>query len=161
MNMSPVSRLKKTWGKAKTAKFYILEVNLMQSFTYWEAQDRLWLEADIMLLVDICANSIRWTRQEIFTTTGPPWGEPPIALRLPTATEKGYRLISASLHSLWKHAGIDSVFYYHLRANIFYIFVCFLSTDCNSLLQSANQRYLFPEWRMCQSAAQWPCQLRG
>ncbi|KAG7230251.1 hypothetical protein INR49_024355 [Caranx melampygus] len=25
MNMSPVSRLKKTWGKAKTAKFYILE----------------------------------------------------------------------------------------------------------------------------------------
>lgn len=27
MNMSPVSRLKKTWGKAKTAKFFILEVN--------------------------------------------------------------------------------------------------------------------------------------
>ncbi len=26
MNMSPVSRLKKTWGKAKTAKFFILEV---------------------------------------------------------------------------------------------------------------------------------------
>lgn len=33
MNMSPVSRLKKTWGKAKTAKFYILEVNIMQPFT--------------------------------------------------------------------------------------------------------------------------------
>ena len=28
MNMSPVSRLKKTWGKAKTAKFFILEVGL-------------------------------------------------------------------------------------------------------------------------------------
>lgn len=28
MNMSPVSRLKKTWGKAKTAKFFILEVKL-------------------------------------------------------------------------------------------------------------------------------------
>lgn len=27
MNMSPVSRLKKTWSKAKTAKFFILEVN--------------------------------------------------------------------------------------------------------------------------------------
>lgn len=27
MNMSPVSRLKKTWAKAKTAKFFILEVN--------------------------------------------------------------------------------------------------------------------------------------
>lgn len=25
--MSPVSRLKKTWSKAKTAKFFILEVN--------------------------------------------------------------------------------------------------------------------------------------
>lgn len=28
MNMSPVSRLKKTWAKVKTAKFYILEVSL-------------------------------------------------------------------------------------------------------------------------------------
>lgn len=27
MNMSPVSRLKKTWAKVKTAKFFILEVN--------------------------------------------------------------------------------------------------------------------------------------
>lgn len=26
MNMSPVSRLKKTWSKVKTAKFFILEV---------------------------------------------------------------------------------------------------------------------------------------
>lgn len=28
MNMSPVSRLKKTWSKVKTAKFDILEVSL-------------------------------------------------------------------------------------------------------------------------------------
>lgn len=28
MNMSPVSRLKKTWAKVKTAKFYVLEVSL-------------------------------------------------------------------------------------------------------------------------------------
>lgn len=28
MNMSPVSRLKKTWSKVKTAKFDILEVNV-------------------------------------------------------------------------------------------------------------------------------------
>lgn len=27
MNMSPVSRLKKTWAKVKTAKFFILEVS--------------------------------------------------------------------------------------------------------------------------------------
>lgn len=29
MNMSPVSRLKKTWSKVKTAKFDILEVSLL------------------------------------------------------------------------------------------------------------------------------------
>lgn len=33
MNMTPVSRLKKTWSKAKTAKFFILEVNTVPSFT--------------------------------------------------------------------------------------------------------------------------------
>lgn len=33
MNMSPVSRLKKTWGKVKTAKFFILEVNTIELFT--------------------------------------------------------------------------------------------------------------------------------
>lgn len=38
MNMSPVSRLKKTWGKAKTAKFFILEVSTVQ--LYAEVQDR-------------------------------------------------------------------------------------------------------------------------
>lgn len=37
MNMSPVSRLKKTWAKVKTAKFDILEVR----------------EADILLLGNI------------------------------------------------------------------------------------------------------------
>lgn len=37
MNMSPVSRLKKTWAKVKTAKFDILEV----------------CEADILLLSNI------------------------------------------------------------------------------------------------------------
>lgn len=31
MNMSPVSRLKKTWSKVKTAKFDILEVSLTNS----------------------------------------------------------------------------------------------------------------------------------
>lgn len=29
MNMSPVSRLKKTWAKVKTAKFDILEVGII------------------------------------------------------------------------------------------------------------------------------------
>lgn len=38
MNMSPVSRLKKTWGKAKTAKFFILEVSSGQLFVQSEAQ---------------------------------------------------------------------------------------------------------------------------
>lgn len=32
MNMSPVSRLKKTWSKVKTAKFDILEVCITSSF---------------------------------------------------------------------------------------------------------------------------------
>uniref|UniRef100_A0A3Q2PFQ9 RasGEF domain family member 1C n=1 Tax=Fundulus heteroclitus TaxID=8078 RepID=A0A3Q2PFQ9_FUNHE len=41
MNMTPVSRLKKTWSKTKTAKFFILEVT-----------------------------TTRWIQQETFTTTG-------------------------------------------------------------------------------------------
>lgn len=48
MNMSPVSRLKKTWSKVKTAKFFILEVkkkkkkkilmhfNYIQDIFVWE-----------------------------------------------------------------------------------------------------------------------------
>lgn len=36
-----------------------------------------------------------------------------------------------------------------------------LFSDCDSFLQSAHQRYLLPEWRLCQPAAQWPRQLRG
>ena len=35
MNMSPVSRLKKTWSKVKTAKFDILEVSLHEKFEIW------------------------------------------------------------------------------------------------------------------------------
>ena len=35
MNMSPVSRLKKTWSKVKTAKFDILEVSLHEKFETW------------------------------------------------------------------------------------------------------------------------------
>lgn len=35
MNMSPVSRLKKTWSKVKTAKFDILEVSLREKFETW------------------------------------------------------------------------------------------------------------------------------
>lgn len=34
MNMSPVSRLKKTWSKVKTAKFFILEVKKKKKKTY-------------------------------------------------------------------------------------------------------------------------------
>lgn len=40
MNMSPVSRLKKTWGKAKTAKFFILEVQLTNMEQY--VLGRIW-----------------------------------------------------------------------------------------------------------------------
>ncbi len=35
MNMSPVSRLKKTWSKVKTAKFDILEVSLPEKIEIW------------------------------------------------------------------------------------------------------------------------------
>lgn len=83
MNMSPVSRLKKTWGKAKTAKFFILEVNTVQGFNDCVAKGRWSFEFVIFF------DSIRWIRQETFTTTGRPWREPSIALRLPTVTEKG------------------------------------------------------------------------
>lgn len=37
MNMSPVSRLKKTWSKVKTAKFDILEVSLYKRDLLWPA----------------------------------------------------------------------------------------------------------------------------
>lgn len=90
MNMSPVSRLKKTWSKAKTAKFFILEVNMIQQFSGWDVWDGWKLEADSSLLVAVCSDSIRWIPLGISTTTGRPWGGPPIALGPPTATENGY-----------------------------------------------------------------------
>ncbi|KAJ8337549.1 hypothetical protein SKAU_G00365150 [Synaphobranchus kaupii] len=39
MNMSPVSRLKKTWGKVKTAKFFILEHQMDPSRKLLQLQD--------------------------------------------------------------------------------------------------------------------------
>lgn len=84
MNMSPVSRLKKTWGKAKTAKFFILEVNSGRLLTGSEAQaGRFDINADV-----IDFDSIRWIPLETFTTTGPPCVGRPIALGLQTVTEK-------------------------------------------------------------------------
>lgn len=91
MNMSPVSRLKKTWGKAKTAKFFILEVNTARPFIHWLTVTwGVMGSVHSMLPVAVCSDSIRWIPPGIFTTTERPWGGPPIALGLPTATEKGW-----------------------------------------------------------------------
>lgn len=66
MNMSPVSRLKKTWSKVKTAKFFILEVKyqeflvLQMLYIYlmhnqqlkdkfgFKYHDRLWMEKRVV-----------------------------------------------------------------------------------------------------------------
>lgn len=60
----------------------------------------------------------------------------------------------SSLHSESMLASIHSLILHSLPA-------CLLSSDCDSFLQSADQRHLLPEWRLCQSAAQWPRQLWG
>lgn len=93
-------------------------------------------------------NSIRWILRGTFTTTGQPWGGQHTALGLPTATERRWGAAS------WRSPQFSSA--------IQTFYTCFfVSLDCNPLLQSADQRHLLPERRMCKPAAQWPRQLWG
>ncbi|KAJ8405507.1 hypothetical protein AAFF_G00319800 [Aldrovandia affinis] len=61
MNMSPVSRLKKTWGKVKTAKFFILEHQMDPTGNPTgqpTATERSLLIKDIYFLNEGCANRL-------------------------------------------------------------------------------------------------------
>lgn len=66
MNMSPVSRLKKTWAKVKTAKFFILEVNQDCWFMGCGHLAPEWSYSNVSL----SPSSTRWTQQGISATTG-------------------------------------------------------------------------------------------
>lgn len=66
-------------------------------------------------------------------------------------------IAAVTLRACWHR--FNHLFWSSCQSYIFLPF--FVSLDCHSLLQSADQRHLLPEWRMCQPASQWPCQLWG
>lgn len=133
MNMSPVSRLKKTWGKAKTAKFFILEVNGGQVLG--------WFGSAVRVIRAWCWCPWHWQHQMD-----------------PTGNFYNYRtaLRGAAHRSRTANSNREKV---ALRASsLLGSSIVFISThfralgfspDRDSILQSADQRHLLPKWRMC------------
>lgn len=152
MNMSPVSRLKKTWGKAKTAKFFILEVNTIQPITgKYRTGKNLKLTVYCVLLFALTASDGSY-RELLQLQDRPEGGRPSLS-----DGQQQQRKGEAPRHSPLKAFWIQQVVF----ISIVHPHACFTSSDCDSLLQSADQRHLLPEWRMCKPAAQWPRQLWG
>lgn len=76
MNMSPVSRLKKTWARVKTAKFFILEVKARLLGCRVGAVSR---PPDTAAQMPASPSSTRWTQQGISATTERPYAGRPTA----------------------------------------------------------------------------------
>lgn len=147
MNMSPVSRLKKTWGKAKTAKFFILEVKWSHSLVAQSCQscDDDWRRVHVLHVI---------VQQHQMDPTGNFYNYRTAlrgaAHRSRTANSNREKVRGGIL----KISGISSAIPTFLTS-------VFVASDCNPLLQSADQRHLLPERRMCKPAAQRPRQLWG
>lgn len=133
MNMSPVSRLKKTWGKAKTAKFFILEVQ-QSPMNHWLRSTRLMIIWG-WLCVAVC--HLLWQHQ--MDPTGNFYNYRTAlrgaAHRSQTANSNRERVgLSPDLLLLIKHSGMDLFIYFHLHVHIFSLFhpvrLWFLSSVC-------------------------------
>lgn len=145
--MSPVSRLKKTWGKAKTAKFFILEVKWCHSL---KAQNFQSCEDDwrcVCVACRGCATASDGSYWELLQLQdGPEGGSTPLS----DCQQQQREGEGQHLEGLWNRI-----------CNPDFSPVFFASADCNPLLQSADQRHLLSKRRMCKPAAQWPRQLWG
>lgn len=133
MNMSPVSRLKKTWGKAKTAKFFILEVQ-HSPMNHWLRSTRL-----MIIWGSLCVTVCHLLWQHQMDPTGNFYNYRTAlrgaAHRSQTANSNRERVgLSSDLLLLIKHSGMDLFIYFHLHVPILSLFYpvrsWFLSSVC-------------------------------